>query len=180
MFQPSLQAFDFTLPSYVQYRDGPGHLRTDDIIKGTIYHLLGVTDHHLTKAMSVSSHVNNKLKESTIYKSIFDPDLLPYSFRQWKAEPESVPVKNRTLEKHLKSLILDSRFSPMLAPTEGLAILPHRYFICPEVDPRRDESFMAYARLMEIYSSKTEHVLYSAEPHDFLMNVATHDIARTD
>ena len=177
-FYAPLQIFNFNLPSYLHYMDGPGILHTSDVIRSNIYHLFGKTNVTMANLMSENLHTSVTMKSSETAE-LLDINLIPFSFRSYKPPDWMGGAENSQLASLLNETVLDYRLSPMLASEKDLKLMPATYFIAPEFDPLRDESFMFYGHLREIEMSQTSHEYYRSEQHGFLLDHTTNEMAST-
>lgn len=175
-FYSPLQIFSFNLPSYLKYNEGPGILHKSDVIRRHLYHLFGEANSTFVQRLSDNLHILVDMKSSE-KAEILDINLIPFSFRSYEPPEWMKSAEDKKLASLLQDIVLDYRLSPMLASEEDLELMPATYFIAPEFDPVRDESFMFYGHLREIDISETEHVYYRSEQHGFLMDFSSNDVA---
>lgn len=175
-FYPSLQIINFNTPSYIKYGEGPGILHKTDVIRHHLYHLFGHANASFIQKLSDNLHTSEAMKSSD-KASMLDINLIPYSFRDYHPPDWIHTAEDKKLSAHFHDLILDYRLSPMLVDDKDLTLLPPTYFIAPEFDPMRDESFMFYGRIREMDMSSTDHVYHKTEQHGFLTDIRTSNIA---
>jgi acetyl esterase/lipase len=177
MFYPPLQAFDFNLPSYAKNTRQHGQIGKEDIVEQFSLYLFGENNTELVNQMMKNLHTTTEQKNSELAE-ILDLNMLPFSFREYSEPGLTKDAGDEQLSRDISHLILDDRVSPMLTAIQHLENLPYTYFISPEVDPVRDESFMLYAALRELDMNKHEHAYYREQKHGFLKHFNTNDIAK--
>ena len=174
IFGGALQAFDFKLPSYMKYANGPNWLSKRSMVGYWLDYLVG--DRSRYKEFMENMHTSPELKMSE-YGSRLSSELLPASFLKDIPEETSKNYGNETLANEVKDLILDYRVSPLLAPKSALEKLPSTYIIACEFDVLRDDSFIAYERMKKA-GVDLQHKYYRSEAHGFIWSVHSEGIAR--
>ena len=174
IFGGCLQAFDFKLPSYVKYGNGPNWLSRRSMIGYWLDYLLG--DRKRYKDFKENMHTSPELKISEYGKRL-SIDSLPASFLKGIPEETSKDYGNETLSNEIKDLILDYRVSPLLAPKSALEKLPSTYIITAEFDVLRDDSFIAYERMKKA-GVDLQFKYYRSEAHGFVWGVHSDSTAK--
>ena len=160
LLYPSLQFFDFTLPSYRTYlkRNILGVLNEDNLV--SMFSLLSDNDVHVTKDILFNSHTSSEDKRK-LY-SYIDPN----KYLSIAHELIESPRRNESLIKNLKYLISPS-MSPLLVPDQLLSLLPPVLLFTTEFDILRDEgtcrlSDVTHQRAIEIFRFIRIHLRCSA------------------
>ena len=132
LLYPSLQFFDFTLPSYRTYlkRNILGVLNEDNLV--SMFSLISDNDVHVTKDILLNSHTSSEDKRE-LYSYIDPNKYLSISHQLIES-----PQRNESLIKNLKYLISPS-MSPLLVPDQLLSRLPPVLLFTTEFDILRDE-----------------------------------------
>ncbi|KAL4233398.1 Importin subunit alpha-3 [Mactra antiquata] len=160
---PALQLFDFHLPCYKSYEDGPGFLTKKIMVRYWLLYAFGdmtyfdtlYNNKHLTKEVLASEHadhVNAKLLPENMQGDV--------SYRTAYNNDASVP-------KELYDKITDPLFAPLMASDEDLNLLPKAYVFNVEFDVLRDDGFILVNRMKKLGIDVT-HSYMSTEEHGFL------------
>ena len=174
IFSGALQAFDFKLPSYVKYTNGPSWLSKRSMVGYWLDYLLGNRKRY--KEFMENMHTSPEMKKSE-YGSRLSLDTLPASFLKDIPQEMSKDYGNDTLASEMKDLILDYRVSPLLAPKSALEKLSPTYIIAAEFDVLRDDSFIAYERMKKA-GVDLQFKYYRSEAHAFIWGVHSEAISR--
>jgi neutral cholesterol ester hydrolase 1 len=143
LIYPSLQAFDFNLPSHVQNNDVV--LGSTVEVAGAVLFYMGGNEKniHMAFDLAINNHTTLAMKKD--YASLVDSSLIPAVLRQG-FKPSAVENGNSNIAQHLGSKFTDPFCMPLMA--NNLQDLPSAYIITAEHDPLRDDGIL-YAKRLE-------------------------------
>ncbi|KAH9512339.1 hypothetical protein Btru_039216 [Bulinus truncatus] len=146
---PSLQAFDFRLPSYVDYNDTLPLITTRTLATFTALYM-GLDESNIEYYASVISHnlhISPQMRESKLsnYVSV---DLLPKMFRAPKRTPPPVTSSfDSNVFSQVKGIVTNPLFSPLMS--SNLTGLPPTFIHSSEFDLTRDDALLFSRRLQD-------------------------------
>jgi arylacetamide deacetylase len=137
LLYPSLQFFDFTLPSYREYlkRNILGVLNENNLL--LMISLLSENNVQVTKDIFSNSHVSNEDKKK--FYSYIDPK----KYLSISYELNETKQGNESLRKNLEYLI-SPLMSPLLVSDQQLCQLPTVLLFTTEFDILRDEGMLLF------------------------------------
>ena len=172
-----LQMFDYSLPSYIKHRDGPGLCTKEIAIKYSLLYAFG--NFTFYEMFRDNAHVSKQLVESE-YPSYVDRRLLPERFKTHRDETEKDTNKRPNSEGNVQhwpgveevpieitDRITDWRYAPLMASDDQLKRLPPTYILNAEFDVLRDEGLILAERIRKV-GGIVEHSYYESEQHGFL------------
>ena len=176
LIYPDLQAFDFYLPAYITHADGPGVLRKHDMVNYWLYYAFGNISFH--NEFATNNHILDELIHSK-YASYVDINMLPKGIKESVNGRQTHAKGNKSLSDAIQNVILDSRYAPLMASDEELALLPTTYLLIMEFDVLRDDGFLAVERLQKV-GVPVEHIYLTGEEHGLLLLIAADDNAKAE
>ncbi|CAF3647451.1 unnamed protein product [Rotaria sordida] len=172
LLYPSLQFFDFTLPSYRLYlkQNILGVLNENNLL--SMVSLLSEDDIQITNDILFNSHVSIDDK-----KKLY-PFIDPNKYLSISYEFNESQQKNENLIKNLKFL-LSPLMSPLLVSDQQLIQLPKILLFTTEFDILRDEGFIFASRLNSLNKTIYHHHFSNAfhGAHVFLYGPLRFEIA---
>ncbi|KAL3847352.1 hypothetical protein ACJMK2_018267 [Sinanodonta woodiana] len=178
---PGLQAFDFRLPSYIQFKDGPSLLSLRRMAMFYLNYMKANTT-YLTAFLS-NTHVSKSLRQS-VYASRVSPKLLPPRLQTYSEAPEQQDG-DEDVSNEIQSILLDPFFAPLMSDDATLKMLPPTCVLIAELDILRDDGFLLAERLKGL-GVQVQLLYYEGYEHAFLSFVdiysgaanAVHDLAK--
>ncbi|XP_059164223.1 arylacetamide deacetylase-like [Physella acuta] len=166
---PSLQGFDFRLPSYVDYQNTMPCLTAK--LSASFRSLYFGLDEHKTdyyaKIFSENRHISPEFRKSK-YSEYVNVNLLPKEFRTPnKTAPVVTEPYDPQVAAKVEPIIVNPLFSPLMAP--DLSGLPLAYIHVCEFDVLRDDALMYARRLKDAGVSVTLHFGYGGYHADTLV-----------
>jgi neutral cholesterol ester hydrolase 1 len=170
---PALQAFDFDLPCYQLYSDGPGILTKRGMIVYWLLYAFGNLDY--LDLFFDNSHTR-ELQDSA-YADYVDKKFLPADIRE---SVHDAPNEHQKVDKNdpqkpipeeIIKIITDPLYAPLLASDEQLQRLPPTYMFIVEFDVLRDDGLIA-ARRLENAGVKVTQRFMETEEHGYLSHVS--------
>ncbi|XP_054771730.2 carboxylesterase NlhH-like [Lytechinus pictus] len=152
LFYPWTQCFDFNTPSYqkyvVNYGDS-GLVAKPRMAEFLSAYLLGRFDGPFMKQMQKNDHVSAEFKQSKIYKTVLDHDIIHHRsgvpLTSLPTHQESLKGGNDTIWEEIKDRMLDPRIAPLFR--KDFKGLPAAFIATADLDSLRDDGIF-YARLL--------------------------------
>ena len=176
LIYPALQAFDFNLPAYITHADGPGILRKNGMVNYWLLYAFGNISFH--KAFITNNHISEELRQSK-YASYVDIDMLPREIKDSIKGKQTYSTGNKSISDAIQNIILDSKYAPLMASDEDLALLPPTFILITEFDVLRDDGFLAVERLRKL-GVPVERIYLPGEQHGLLFLVAADGNAKAE
>lgn len=172
LLYPSLQFFDFTLPSYQTYlkRNILGIINENNLL--SMISLLSENNIEISKDILFNSYVSIEDK-----KELY-PFINPKKYLSIPYELNEMRQGNESLIKNLKYLI-SPLMSPLLVSDQQLSQLPKIFLFTTEFDILRDEGFIFASRLKSLNKTIYHHHFTNAfhGAHAFLYGPLRFEIA---
>ena len=148
LFYPTLQAFDFRLPSFIFNNENTFStiLSTDMVARAYLLYWKGKDAWKHIPTLMANNHTTAAMKQSNFanYVSI---SLLPEEIRRNLSDfEESIHEGDGPLSKEFESVMLNPLFSPLMA--EDLSAMPTTFLSISGYDVLRDDGLMYAERLM--------------------------------
>jgi acetyl esterase/lipase len=179
LFYPSLQGFDFRLPSYITYgKEGGPNFCTSQVVTTFLFvYAYGSLDYVLSAQCRANMHTSPALKKSK-YASYVSRSLLPDRIQaEVKDQTTDTDFGNQTLSDELEEMILNKYFAPLMASDEDLARFPVTYVMNAEYDALRDEGHILHARLLA-NGVKSTHRNWDGLEHGFLSHIGVYESSK--
>uniref|UniRef100_A0A2C9JLN5 Alpha/beta hydrolase fold-3 domain-containing protein n=1 Tax=Biomphalaria glabrata TaxID=6526 RepID=A0A2C9JLN5_BIOGL len=146
---PSLQAFDFSLPSFIDHNNTMPLLTTRTMAAFiSLYIGLNESDtYYFSSIISENRHISPQMRASKFAQYV-RVDLLPKMFQTPKTTP---PPAASTFDSHIfskiKSIVTNPLFSPLMS--SNLTGLPPAFIHASEFDLLRDDALLYSKRLQD-------------------------------
>ena len=176
LIYPALQAFDFNLPSYITHAGGPGIIRKSSMITYWLLYAFGNSSFY--NAFTTNCHISDELRQSK-YESYVDIDMLPKEIKDSMRGKQTYTKGNTSLSDAIQNIVLDSRYAPLMAADEDLALLPPTYILIAEFDVLRDDGFLAVERLRKV-GVPVERNYLPGEEHGLLNLIGVDENSKTE
>ncbi|KAL3848318.1 hypothetical protein ACJMK2_019186 [Sinanodonta woodiana] len=172
LIYPPLQFFNFRLPSYIEHGQGPSLLTSKLMAFFALSYMLGNATYipHLL----INNHTSRSLKHSD-YSHYVSHELLPKEFQSTLDEDDvRLDFGDEALSAEIEDILLDPYFAPLMATDAEIKKLPPACIVSAEIDPLRDDSFLA-AKRMAMNGIWVRHDHYPGYGHGFFAQIGFYE-----